>query len=162
MCYRCKRVLIGDSTTYEILDSPKTIVVDGELILRGSLLQNHDFEQGEDFISFKNAGSTATSTILPYRGDNVFRFNNIAWTANLRNTRVDFDQSNIQYREGDSLRFSVDVAVDSMSDAFPYMIVKAKIKVGSYYLRSDDTWTTSDVIYRFLILLQQMGLLILI
>ncbi len=142
-------VLIGDSTTYEILPSPKNIIIDGELILRGSLLENYDFEQGEDFISFKNAGSTATSTILPYRGDNVFRFNNIAWTANLRNTRVDFDQSNIQYREGDSLRFSVDVATGIMSDAFPYMIVKAKIKVGSYYLRSDDTWTTSDVIYRF-------------
>jgi len=156
-------VLIGDSTTYEILPSPKNIIIDGELTLRGSLLENYDFEQGEDFISFKKAGTTLTFNIWNIKtnqspefdslfslgSDKVVRINHANWTSNLRNARVDFSQSNIEYRSGDRIRFSVDVAVDSMSNAFPYMIVKAKIKVGSYYLRNDQQWTTDEVIYRF-------------
>jgi len=150
-----RAVWSGENATYEILPPAREVLVTNTLGLRLSLLENYSFELSQSntplFWTLVLGNSTITGQVTQ-NGEgktNAYRFNNVQWSNNIKVAYLNAISKNIQYTSGDRFKFSLDVAVDSISKAFPYMIIRARIKVGTNYLLEDGSWTTTDSVCRF-------------
>ena len=151
-----RAVMPNSSTSEEVLRPAKNIVINNTFDKRESILENYSFEYKNLtrplFWNLVDVGGGITGGVIKQGkelGTYCYRFNNTNWTANIANSRIKSFQKSISYRNRDKFKFSMDVAVDKLSTAFPYMMIKALIKVGSYYLQEDGTWTTTVRSCRF-------------
>lgn len=139
---------------YDIIGAPKSIDVNSNLDLRESILENYSFDfplnnDGSTPFWTLNQGSALTQAGQEaVNGNNVWRFDPVSDSV-INDFYVSPVQKTIQYYPGDKFRFAFKIGVDAISADLPYIIVQARIKLGSYYLKENGTWDTNNDTCRF-------------
>jgi hypothetical protein len=159
-------VWLNQDASYEILPAGKTISVINNLDRRESILENYNFSRINGYGVFGNVPDLWTLNkddtnvsilaenvngqgVYSLTPENALAFNVSTWGNNVDNCYVQLPTQSIQYESGDKFKFSFDVAVDRIDQVFPYMIIKARVKIGSNYLIENGEWQTTVTDLRF-------------
>ena len=143
------------SGIYEIIPAYKTLNLTNTLGRRESLLENYDF-------IVPNSNNPYPKYWALYKGDTVgvnliynrriktgvIEIDRFVGSGDFNTTYIQAAQRNIEYTSNDKFLFKFDYAFDQIDKALPYLVIRARIKVGTYYLKENGEWTTTETFYR--------------